>query len=632
MPENLPEEMKERGTHLHHKEEPVMPEMFGKEKGERFKLGPVRQAVKGMLGVRRVEEIDEAISELESEPLKSALQHTKETHVEEYQSPEFRQEILNRNKTLRDLITEGSLTEKEREIAEKLIGYNVRQLKKSEKIPTGEAGELKRIREVQEEALEVQKKATGEVELPLDKEGQREVITKYLEAIESSDLPLAPMPGFFLYGKNPELAKQVMNWIEGDRLHEDLKKEALARLRLQHCAVAAAAIPGKIEEAQEYLFKLFEPAESQKFALEGEDFKFLFSEEGERVHGLRIRDAWKELQKAATKGYKVRGKDVRYLQKNMLVSTREALMGAIQEEVEKKIPSQAGISPEDIAKKAKKSVVLAEKIAIATKETSVWNVDFQGNDPLAEAIYLRKYRTERAVRIRDRGPDNTISRIEGIGSSFFRFTKDARTRYLTAPELDDRRLDELADSPDHERRIGKILWLNRAPSVEGKPVIKDLRLISPEKIDFSQLPGGTYAMYLGGILPRVFKAKELLLKTTWTPDKDFSSDNIESWVAPFDTVDPFEVTRLKTEFLLGAFYAVFSRPKAATDLHWDGIALKGVEDNLLRTFTTEGYEVSFINQPQLSWIKKNLKKGWRINIEHEAAMVGVRTKITKRVI
>ncbi|MBU3957276.1 hypothetical protein KKI19_03335 [Patescibacteria group bacterium] len=640
MLEDLPEEMKEKGTHRHHGEPTVMPEMFGEEKGVRFKLGPIRQSLKGMLGVRRVEEIDEAISGLESEPLKSALRYTKETHVEEHQSPEFRQEILNRNKTLRDLITEGSLTEKEKEIAEKLIGYNVRQLKKSERVMVGGVEELKSIREAtergavaQEEALEAQKRAIGEEELPEEKEKQRVRLHALLELIEANDLPVAPVPGRMLYGRNPEFAQRIMTWVESERLDEELRREARARLRLQHCAAIAAAIPGRTEEAIAYLFNVFLEPESQRYALEAEDFHFLFSEEGEKIHGFKIREAWSLLQKAATEKLEIPEKreKVRYLGERMPAPIKAGLMREIQRRLVETIPEEPGVDREAVAKK---SLQLAERLAIATRETSVWNSDIQGLDPLAEAIYLRKYRTKRAVRVRDRGPDITITRIEGFGTSFFRSAQDIRDKYIVTPDLD---LRSLSEDPDAKRRITTMLELNRAPADErGEPKVDKLRRLTPERLNFHNLPEGSYMFYIGAVVPRILKAKDLLLQTTWKPE-DFSSDAIESWVAPFDTADPYEITRLKTEFLLGAFYAVFSRPKAATDLHWDGIALKGVEDNLLWTFTIEegeraGERVSFISQPQLSWIKENLKKGWRLNIEHEAAMVGVRTKITKRVI
>ena len=632
MPEGetgLPGEMKERGTHLHHEEPTVMPEMFGGEKGEKYKLGPTREALRSFLGLKTVGEVGGTIKKIKSAGLKGLLNNMNEQHIEELRAPETRERLLRTNNELREWIQEGSLNEREANIARKVIAFNVRQLEKPGS-PTGEIkgmGELiketKKGRKATEEMKDTQTKIFGKEEFPEDKEEQRRFLEEKLEAIEVNDLPLASVPALFLYGRNPELAGQIMVWVESGRLDEELKKEALARLRLHHCAVVLGAVPGKVEESGDYLFKLFEPVESKKYALTGLDFEFLFQKQ-------EIQEAWHILQRAATKGIKTEKGERRYLEKNLTPTDRRSLMNAIQEELGRKITVLPG---KDKKMSAKKAFQLAERVAIATREMSVWNADLQGNDPLAEAIYFRKYRTDRAVRVRDRGPDITISRIEGFGSSFFRFTQDANTRYLNDPSLDRDGLTDLSLDPDSEKRVAKMLGLFRAPAdPTGKPIISKLEGVFPEKINFADLPEGAYTMYVSGMLPRFFKAKQLLLQTTWKPD-DFSSDSVESWVAPFDAIDPFQVMRLKTEFLLGAFHAIFSHPNMATDQHWDGFALKGVTSNLLRAYTTEeGQRISFISRKQLNWIKASLKRGWRLNIDHEAAMVNVRTKITKRVI
>ena len=310
----------------------------------------------------------------------------------------------------------------------------------------------------------------------------------------------------------------------------------------------------------------------------------------------------------------------------MPATTKAELMEEIGRRLARKISRNPG---EEEGKIAKKSLQLAERLAIATREVSVWNADLQGVDPLAEAIYFRKYRKGRAARIRDRGPNNTIHRIEGFGSSFLRLARDIGGEYLSHSK----NIGELSDEPGAKKRIDTYLSLNRAPAkLDGDPDISQLKLISPGEIDYRNLGAGAYMGYLCSTITRILKTKDLLLKTTWKPE-EFRSDFIEGWVAPFDTVDPEQVTRLKTEFLLGVFYAIFSRPQEALDLHWDNFALKAVESNLLRTYTTEeGKKVAFLTRAQWKWIKKSLRKGWRINVNHQAAMVGVMTKITKRVI
>lgn len=70
---------------------------------------------------------------------------------------------------------------------------------------------------------------------------------------------------------------------------------------------------------------------------------------------------------------------------------------------------------------ADRAVKLAEKLAIATLETSVFNRSaLTGNDELAEIIGLKGWRTRRAEPGRNRGPRIHERSIEGFGTSWLR--------------------------------------------------------------------------------------------------------------------------------------------------------------------------------------------------------------------
>jgi len=71
---------------------------------------------------------------------------------------------------------------------------------------------------------------------------------------------------------------------------------------------------------------------------------------------------------------------------------------------------------------AKKSFQLAEKLTIATLETSVFNRNQGiGNDELGDIIGLNRWREGRRKAGRDRGPEFHEKDIKGFGSSYIRF-------------------------------------------------------------------------------------------------------------------------------------------------------------------------------------------------------------------
>lgn len=71
-------------------------------------------------------------------------------------------------------------------------------------------------------------------------------------------------------------------------------------------------------------------------------------------------------------------------------------------------------------KTAKKAWELAQKLALATGENSIFNAALTGNDEMAEDLYLRLYRKSRDDKGRPRGPQITLNDIEGVGNSWLR--------------------------------------------------------------------------------------------------------------------------------------------------------------------------------------------------------------------
>jgi len=163
MPEELPEGMIERGTHLHHEVEPVMPEMVGKEKGARFKREAIKRTVMTALGVKMVGEIGPAIEKLESKPLKEILRSQRATTEELIKTSRGRDSLLKRNELLISLVASGDLKEKEEKVANKLInsiGRLIEKTREPEKAPEAAErptaaeeemiSELRKIREAEE--------------------------------------------------------------------------------------------------------------------------------------------------------------------------------------------------------------------------------------------------------------------------------------------------------------------------------------------------------------------------------------------------------------------------------------------------------------------------------------------------
>ena len=93
-----------------------------------------------------------------------------------------------------------------------------------------------------------------------------------------------------------------------------------------------------------------------------------------------------------------------------------------------------------------------KKLSLATGEDSVFNESLEGNDEMAEDMYLRIYRGKRDKAGRPRGPQINLPHIIGIGNSFL--------RRLSGVPLYDRNnppyllSKDVVVEPDPEKKLG----------------------------------------------------------------------------------------------------------------------------------------------------------------------------------
>lgn len=502
--------------------------------------------------------------------------------------------------------------------------YNQRldDLQKKLDIQTQEA---KKIREREEQAKK-DKEALEFTVLSEDKEQQVATIRAMLLIIESTDSELISTDVNFAGGESAKLAQRIMSWIGEDKIKsEELQREALARIRLQHCAAIMAAIPGDVDKATPYLLGAFSKTELKKYALRGSDFEFLLNRQNEAFTGLKIAEAWEVLQEAAVN--KIDG--VRYLGKGLTQSKKENLNESMVAKIASKI-SRENPSEHDM-EIAKKSLKLAERIAVATRETSVWNTDLEGNDPLAEAIYLSKYRKERT---KDKGILLTIDTIRGFGSSFFRVARGAEKevndkRFISDPTLE---LSVLVTKPE---RYTAWLAHNRAPEGNNyEPEITKLKTLSPDQFDYSKLSEGAYMSYLTTHVLRVLKVKEYCQKAMWKRD-DLNQEAVEKMYDPFDTVDPENINKIRSQLVLGILWSFYCAKDSnlASTLGWDNLALADLTESLTRTVkkTDSGLQ-GFLSEESFARIVNTLKNKYNTDIYHAAAMAKITGKASDRVI
>jgi|GEM_PF-2238479 len=146
-------------------------------------------------------------------------------------------------------------------------------------------------------------------------------------------------------------------------------------------------------------------------------------------------------------------------------------------------------------REAEKSLQLAEKLTIATLETSIFNTSMTGSDDLSEIIYLRRWRKGRALPGKDRGPRCHEDLIPGFGQSWLRSMINLENDQMLTSHIIKKRV------------IGKIRE-------------------------------GSWEYYGTVIVGRYAAMKGAILETTWEPqDRPTWGTQFTKMVAHFDTCD-----------------------------------------------------------------------------------------------
>lgn len=587
MPEEMSEEMIERGSHPHHEEQPFMPEFFGGEKGVRYKREATKRSVMGALGVKKVEEIKPVIQGLESKPLQVIVKSQLATTEEELRIPQGKEILLQRNETLRNLIAEGNLTPEEEKIANKLIDSNARLLKKFEGKPTSEE-KLTVAAERMAGAAEVQAKLSrGELALDLSKEkkGQREYLVTILDRIENSARDCHDFS-----------ISSIVQRIEAsyDRMDHEVAEEIKARLALHDSSELIREASGFIQRKPESPGHTIGTAVAE-VKRRGHELTrsmiSLFLERG--IPGLKIAEAWDLLQDANFKYLeivreinKTRPEGNKLYEGGFELRDDEIALGKVpsnfyvdSDSVRKAAVREYLISKLGVGEVGRKSLQLAEKLAIASLETSVFNRRaLSGNDQLAEIISLREWRKGRRATGRARGPQIHEDAIPGFGKSWLR-------------------------SLDEEIATDRPLY--------------------SKNVSISKIKEGSYSAFCTTIVARYYLLRGLLLDRGPKP-KTIDKTFLQEAVVYFNTADPQkltpeEETRCRTEeekealkrsikcgdLLLRVWWlaGVADMALAKEDLEWDADAFNELKKAAIREELSPEAG-SFITENQWRWIEK----------------------------
>lgn len=354
---------------------------------------------------------------------------------------------------------------------------------------------------------EIQEKmARGDysIELPQDEETQRVYARALLDGIENSNRDCHDL-AISVVAKNLEATL--------DRTHPSVAEEVRARLAVHDSSELMKQAGGWIERKTEGLGysigSAATEAERRGHALTRQVVDVLLRK---GLPGLRISEAWDLLQDAnfnyrrfveeVNKQRKARGEkpfdmeregfelrdDEREMGKvptNFFTDSNSARKETVRHLIEEKLGG---------GEVGRKSLQIAEKLAIASLETSVFNrTAMTGNDELAEIIGLKGWRKGRAESGRARGPRIHEDKIPGFGTSWLRrFSKEKK-------------------------------------SVEEPLYARD--------IDVDQIPEGNYLYYCTAIVGRYHALRKLLLDRRPQPfaiDKTF----LQEAVVYFNTADP----------------------------------------------------------------------------------------------
>lgn len=238
-------------------------------------------------------------------------------------------------------------------------------------------------------------------------------------------------------------------------------------------------------------------------------------------------------------------------------------------------------------KSAEKSLQLAEKIANATLETSVFNNSSAGNDGLSEIIYLEDWRKGRTEKGRNRGPEIHENLIPGFGQSFLRYTAGNEIRGVE-------NLEKIFKSEEVVKNIDKIkeggysyytaLVLSRYNLLKG--YLMD-RTPEPLKIDKNELQS-MVVLFLNADRPVLDKEEE----------EYFGGKKTESAQRYLKQKSEGPLG-LRTLWLLGVVDEALSNEA----LNWDSIAFRELRKAATMEILSEEAG-TFIKPNQWAWIEK----------------------------
>ncbi len=238
-----------------------------------------------------------------------------------------------------------------------------------------------------------------------------------------------------------QLAATLERFSETEGVDERVKREIHARICLHDCSVLMRKANGYIERNENgsdpecptvgYAATL---AAGMNHDLDTDAINFLIKDGS---NGIPVSSAWDAYQWVNLNYRQVLGEIGRidrrdYLDKIEMIIDNDPDMGKIdsnyvtdsyssrKERVDQFIIDRIMHQTRSSKKDAEKAWKLAKNLALATGEDSVFFVSLAGNDEMAEAMFLRKYREGRDESGRPRGPQIHLKKIPGIGNSWLR--------------------------------------------------------------------------------------------------------------------------------------------------------------------------------------------------------------------
>jgi polyhydroxyalkanoate synthesis regulator phasin len=329
--------------------------------------------------------------------------------------------LLDRYGKTQDLIFDGKINAQEAKI---FMPRVINQIREVTKKVQNEKHADQNTEKLTESIIEAQTKSrTKEItlDLPRGKEEQLKYVRGFINSIENSNRDSHDFSISYI--------TQAIEASLGE-MEPIVRDEVEARLSLHDCADLIKQANGWISRDAAKVGGGYTIGSAASEALRrGHDLtrkkiKTLLSVNG--IKGLNVAQAWDKLQDVVF--------NYRYFLEKL--GLKQDVEKFDQEVNNGKVPSNF-FTESDSEKKEivrnyilgqldgdenarEKSFQLAEKLALATLETSVFNTSLAGNDELGDIIYLKKWRQGRGGTGRSRGPKIHENLIPGFGKSWLR--------------------------------------------------------------------------------------------------------------------------------------------------------------------------------------------------------------------